>query len=94
MKAALAQSTIINQKLKTGEIKILSIYMGTDKKNWRSHLSEYPKQWLQGIGDDATLYKANIYALNAIPTMYLLDRNKKVLLKDYFSTQSIEEIIK
>jgi hypothetical protein len=94
MKATLSQSTIIDQKIKAGELKVLSIYMGTDKNNWRSHLREYPRQWLQGIGEDTTLYKAKIYALNAIPTMYLLDKNKKVLLKDYFTTQSIEQLVK
>lgn len=94
MKESLSQSAIINQKLKTGELTILSIYMGTDRKNWRSHLGDYPRQWLQGIGDDETLYKANIYDLSAIPTLYLLDEDKRVLLKDYFTTQSIEELVK
>lgn len=94
MKAALAQSAIINQKIKAGELKVLSVYMGTDIANWKSHLEEYPKQWLQGIGDDATLYKANIYELNAIPAMYLLDKDKKVLLRDYFSSQLIEQLVK
>jgi thioredoxin-related protein len=94
MKASLSQSAIINQKLKTGELKVLSIYMGTDKTNWRSHLGDYPKQWLQGIGDDETLYKIKIYDLSAIPTMYLLDKDKKVLLKDYFTSQSIEQVVK
>jgi hypothetical protein len=94
MKESLSQSTIINQKLKTGELKVLSIYMGTDKKNWRSHLEDYPKQWLKGIGEDKTLYKSNRYDLSAIPTMYLLDKDKKVLLKDYFTVQSIEQLVK
>lgn len=94
MKGALSQSTIINQKIKAEELKVLSIYMGADKNTWRSHLSEYPKQWLQGIGEDATLYKAKIYDLNAIPTMYLLNKDKKVLLKDYFSSRAIEEFVK
>lgn len=94
MKAALSQSTIINHKLKTGELQVLSIYMGADKANWRSHLAEYPEQWLQGIGEDKTLYKSNRYDLNAIPAMYLLDKDKKVLLKDYFTVQSIEQLVK
>jgi hypothetical protein len=93
MKAALSQSAIINQKFKTGELKVLSIYADADKKNWRSHLGDYPKQWLQGI-TDGTLYKSKIYDLSAIPTMYLLDKDKKVLLKDYFTSQSIEQLMK
>ena len=92
MKESLSQSTIINQKLKTGELKVLSIYLGTDKKNWRNHLGEYPKQWLQGI-TDGSLHNKKIYDLSAIPTMYLLDKDKKVLLKDYFTVQSIERLV-
>jgi hypothetical protein len=94
MKEALSQSTIINQKLKTGELKVLSIYMDADKENWRNHLKDYPKQWLQGISDGETLRKSKIYDLSAIPTMYLLDKDKKVLLKDYFTSQSIEQFVK
>lgn len=94
MKEALSQSTIINQKLKTRELKVLSIYMGADKKDWRTHLGDYPTQWLQGIGEDTTLYKSNVYDLSAIPTMYLLDKDKKVLLKDYFTVQAIEQLVK
>lgn len=93
MKAALAQSAIINQKLATGELKVLSIYADTDNEKWKSHLGEYPRQWLQGISD-GTLYKSKVYDLSAIPTMYLLDKDKKVLLKDYFTTQSIEQLLK
>jgi thioredoxin-related protein len=93
MKEALSQSAIINQKLKTGELKVLSIYADADKKNWRSHLGDYPKQWLQGI-TDGTLYKSKVYDLRAIPTMYLMDKDKKVLLKDYFTSQSIEQLVK
>lgn len=93
MKASLAGSAIITQKIKSGELKVLSVYMGTDKANWRSHLGEYPKPWLQGIGEDATLYKAKKYDLSAIPTMYLLDKDKRVLMRDYFTTQSIEQLL-
>ena len=92
MKASLAQSAIINQKLHSGELRVLSIYVDADKKSWRSHLGDYPKQWLQGMGDSVTPYK-KIYDLSAIPAMYLLDKDKKVLLKDYFTSQSIEQLV-
>jgi hypothetical protein len=93
IKESLSQSTIINQKLKTGDLKVLSIYMGTDEKNWRSHLGVYPKQWLQGI-TDGSLHNKKIYDLSAIPTMYLLNKDKNVLLKDYFTVQLIEQLVK
>lgn len=93
MKQSLSQSAIINQKLQAGELKVLSIYADTAKQTWRTHLGEYSKQWLQGI-TDGTLRKNKVYDLGAIPTMYLLDKDKKVLLKDYFTSQAIEELVK
>ncbi|AEW01030.1 hypothetical protein A4D02_13805 [Niastella koreensis] len=93
MRAALLQSAIIDQKVKAGELKVLSIYADTAETTWRAHLGEYPRQWLSGI-TDGTLHKRKIYDLSAIPTMYLLDKDKKVLLKDYFTVQSIEQVVK
>jgi len=94
MKAALTQSAVINEKIKTGELKVLSVYAEADTTNWRIHLKEYPAQWLQGIGNDSMLYKSNRYDLTAIPTLYLLDKEKRILLKDYFSVQEIEQFIR
>ena len=93
MKAALTQSAVINQKIQTGELKVLSIYADADKKIWKAHLGECPTKWLQGIGESGTSYK-KIYDLSAIPTMYLLDKDKQVLLKDYFPVQDIERLVK
>ena len=40
------------------------------------------------------LYKSNVYDLHAIPTIYLLDRNKKVILKDVLDVRVIEKALK
>ena len=90
MKQALSSSNIINQKLKTGALKILSIYTDKDEKLWLDYLSNYPEGWIQGRDEDENLYKNKVYDLNAIPTVYLLDKNKKVLLKDGVYVSEIE----
>lgn len=90
MRSGLAMSNIINQKIKTGELKILSIYTEKDEKLWLKHLNEYPQKWLQGRDQNEYLYKDNIYDLRAIPTLYLLDSNKKVLLKDVLNLTELE----
>lgn len=90
MKQVLTSSTIINQKLKAGELKLLSIYTDKDEKLWLKHLKEYPANWIQGRDENEYLYKNNIYDLHAIPTLYLLDSNKKVLLKDVVNLALIE----
>ena len=91
MKSALASSSIISQKLKAGELKILSIYTDKDEKPWLDHLNEYPGQWLQGRDENEYLFKNNMYDLRAIPTLYLLDKEKKLLLKDCLIFQKLKK---
>jgi thioredoxin-related protein len=95
MKEALTASVIINQKLKAGDLKILSIYTDKDEKIWLDHLSEYPQSWIQGWDENEYLYKKKVYDLRAIPTIYLLDKGKKVLLKDGADIRGVErELLK
>ena len=53
-----------------------------DLKAWQEHGADFPESWGYVRGRDGALSEANLYDLKAIPTLYLLDRNKKVLLKD------------
>jgi hypothetical protein len=93
MKEALVKSETIRLKVKSGELKVLSMYTDKDEKLWLSHLNEYPESWIQGRDEDEYLYKNKIYDLRAIPTIYLLDKDKKVLLKDCTNVGEIERAL-
>jgi hypothetical protein len=93
MKTALMNSPVITQKIQSTELKLLSIYTDKDEKLWLDHLKEYPGSWIQGRDDDEYLYRNNVYDLRAIPTIYLLDESKNVLLKDCMDVAVIEATI-
>jgi len=93
MKSAITASPIITAKLNSGDLKILSIYTDNDETLWLNHLAEYPKQWLHGRDEDEYLYKNKVYDLRAIPTVYLLDKDKMVLLKDCVDVREIEMVL-
>jgi len=40
------------------------------------------KEWTNGYDKELVIKNKNLYDLRAIPTLYLLDKNKTVLLKD------------
>ena len=82
MKAALTTSQVIKDKLALKQLKLLAVYTDTDLVLWRKHLPELPGQWIGGRDEGEYLYKNNVYDLKALPTVYLLDKNKKVVLKD------------
>ncbi|CDN31586.1 hypothetical protein BN938_1499 [Mucinivorans hirudinis] len=59
-------------------VKVVAIYPDEDLQMWRA--AEYPAAWING--NNHTINKDKSYDLRAIPTLYLLDRDKKVILKD------------
>jgi len=91
MKARLSSSRVINNAITRGQLKVLAIYVDRDENIWRKHLKENPNAWLEGRDENESLYENNIYDLHAIPTIYLLDENKMVILKDCMSIPDIEE---
>lgn len=78
----LKQSQIINELLDTGKLKILSFYTDTELDEWKNHLGDFPDIWINGYDKSQAVSTGNIYDLKAIPTLYLLDKNKTVILKD------------
>jgi thiol-disulfide isomerase/thioredoxin len=93
IKAAFNASAIISDMIKTGDLKILAMYTDQDEKLWLDSLSSYPAKWIAGRDENEYLYKNKVYDLRAIPTIYLLDKQKKVLLKDVISAKEIEEVL-
>lgn len=65
-----------------GRLKVLSLYPDEDVDYWRDHLYEYPDHWVKAYDKGMVLTHKNLYDLKALPTLYLLDRAKRVLLKD------------
>ena len=59
---------------------------------WRKHLSEFPKEWINGYDKKFAIKEQQLYDLKAIPTLYLLNKEKTVLLKDA-TAQAIEEYL-
>jgi hypothetical protein len=77
----LQASPAIQYLIRNGKISILAVYPDEDISAWKNYLSRMPKEWINSY-DASTRLKDEIYALKAIPTLYLLDKNKVVLLKD------------
>ncbi len=87
----LVASHIVADALKDGRLKILAIYPDEDLTLWREH--PLPKSWINGYDKGRRLEKDRLYDLRAIPAMYLVDREKKVLVKDSTSVPEIERVI-
>ena len=71
-----------NQLIANNIIDMLAIYPDGNKAIWESFKENIPSNWINGIDSKQTILKKGLYDLKASPTIYLLDRDKKVILKD------------
>lgn len=78
----LSASSLISEYMKQNKLKILAVYPDEDIEAWKSHISYMPATWINAYDKSVTLKNDEIYDLKAIPTLYLLDKDKKVILKD------------
>lgn len=81
-KDAMKQSAILQAGISSGKLKVLTLYPDEDVELWQAHLEELSDEWINGYDKGQVLTRNALYDLSAIPSFYLLDKNKKVLLKD------------
>lgn len=89
---ALKNAPAINRAFAKKQVEILSLYPDIDLEEWHRHLSDFPKEWINGYDKGQVIEQKNLYDLKAIPTLYLLDKEKTVLLKDV-TVVEIEEYL-
>lgn len=68
--------------IQKGELKVLAMYIDENLSAWRSNREKYPHEWIYAYDGQLILRDNGIYGLRAIPSLYLLDKEKRVLLKD------------
>ncbi len=75
-------SELICDALDDGILTVVNMYIDEDLEQWRSYLDNYPRIWKTAYDPTFTLRDSEKYNIRAIPSLYLLDDNKVVLLKD------------
>lgn len=78
----LKQSGVVQYLLSEKRMTILCIYPDEDLGEWKKHQDDFPPSWINGYDKGAVIRNKDLYDLKAIPSLYLLDKNKTVLLKD------------
>lgn len=77
----LQNSTALSSALRKGSLSVLAIYADGNRAAWDSTANLLPATWTVGFDLSGNI-RQGLYALPAMPALYLLDPNKTVLLKD------------
>ena len=79
---ALSNSLLVQSMLEDGRLLVINVYPDEDVQAWLDYLPNYPAEWVCGYDADQILNSGTHYWLRAIPSLYLLDEEKRVILKD------------
>lgn len=77
----LRESEVITPLVESGNLYVLAVYTEGDSALWDKTKASLPQAWHVGY-DLSGIVENGVYNLPAMPVLYLLDGDKKVLLKD------------
>ena len=63
-------------------ISVLAIYPYSDSEMWKTKTSRMPATWTEGYSPDGQITTDDIYYIKSVPSVYLLDEEKRVVLKN------------
>lgn len=80
--AQLSADNLFKALVGDGRVKMLAVYASGDKKAWEGYRASLPEDWINAFDEKMAVLTNDLYDLKASPTIYLLDQEKKVILKD------------
>ena len=86
-------SPMLSEMIERGMMKVLAIYPDEDITAWLNYRHNIPASWINGYDKQLRMRDEELYDLKAIPSLYLLDAEKRVMLKDCNLVPQIEEAI-
>ena len=91
----LSEASIINaclphNGLALPQLAIITICTEGDTGTWKEYQQSFPSAWVNGYDARKVLVERELYSLRSLPSIYLLDEDKLVLLKE---PSSISEVI-
>ena len=80
--AHIQNSPLMNALQRDERLTVLAVYTDEDLPKWRSYQTHMPAEWINSYNPDSVIKNEKLYDLKAIPSLYLLDADKTILLKD------------
>ena len=93
LREQISGSPMLSEMIERGRLKILALYPDEDLTEWRNYRDHIPASWINAYDAGCLVRENGTYDLTAIPSLSLLDSDKRVLVKDSTDVPYIEEVI-
>ena len=77
---SIVQNELLQSLMNSGRLKLLAIAHDAEYDEWMNHT--YPSNWLVGYDREKVIYEQRLYDIQRLPCLYLLDKDKRVLIKE------------
>ena len=72
----------MTELISSGRLKVVDIFIDREVDQWKARVADYPARWINGYDHTFTIRDDILYNVRAVPSMYLLDKEKRVIFKD------------
>ena len=72
----------MEKMLADGTLAVVNVYIDEDLDAWRAYEPNYPRAWHCGYDAAGLIRSDRLFNVRAIPSLYLLDGGKRILMKD------------
>lgn len=93
IREAISASPMLTELIEHERLRVLALYPDENLDEWRAYREQIPASWINAYDDGCVLREKGLYDLSAIPSLYLLDAQKRVLVKDATDVALVEEVI-
>ena len=76
------QNSFFQKLIEQKKLTLLAVYPGDNLNHWRLMQPNLPADWLVAYDKEQTIYVKELYDILGFPSLYLLDSQKIVRLKD------------
>ncbi len=79
---ALTGRPYLDRLIASGEVAVMNVYIDEDISAWKAYEPKYPRNWICGYEYEGLIRSERLFDVRAIPSLYLLDADKRIVLKD------------
>ncbi|MBR1575134.1 MAG: DUF5106 domain-containing protein [Bacteroidales bacterium] len=76
------ESGEVKSLVKAGKLRVVGIYIDEDVAAWKDRAGQLPVHWVNGYDPAGAIRSDGLYFVRAIPSIYVLDADKRILMKD------------
>lgn len=90
--AALSDDFFLKMRIEQERVKVLAVIIGTDE-DWTNLPAVVPSSWIDAA-DFGAIDEGELYYFGSMPSMYVIDADGNVVLKDGSTAEVLSEVLK